>query len=199
MEKLKVVYIDDDLDIGISRYLESEYQPRNYEIEYYEIEFKDEDGYESLINNPQIKEANIILIDSKLFRNDEIVGTKFSGEEFKIILKKEYPFIEVIVITQNDIEEGFGTISKYRKSFASTQEEYYKKSLKLMLDKAIDEVEKYRNIANKLMLNEGIDKVTVERVMNSLDGENQYDELTTKDIDALITAFKDIQRSIDEE
>jgi hypothetical protein len=199
VDGVKIVYIDDDLDIGISKYLKREYLFQNQVPEYHEIEFNDEEGYESLINNPKIKESNIVLIDSKLFRNYEVVGTKFSGEEFKIILKNVYPFIEVIVITQNDTEEDFGTISKYRKSFPGTQEEYYEENLQPLLNEAVDKIKKYRNIANKLKLNEGIAKVTIERVMNSLDGENQYEELTTRDIDNLIAEFKEMQRSIDEE
>lgn len=48
--------------------------------------FNSEEGYESLINNTEVRTANIIFIDSKLFENRNTNG-KFTGEEFKIILK----------------------------------------------------------------------------------------------------------------
>lgn len=199
MDSIKIVYVDDDLDTNISRYLMKEYQHVDFKKEYNEITFNSSDGYDSLINNNLIKEANIILIDSKLFENDRVTTGKFSGEEFKMILKKVFPFIEVIVITQNDLEVDYGIISKYRGGTHLTPQQYYAINLKSSLDNAISNINIYRNIANKLRENEGIDKVLIEKIMNSLDGASQYDELTTKDIDNIILAFKELQRDIDEE
>lgn len=199
MNNIKIVYVDDDLDTSISRYLTEEYEHKDFEKEYNEFIFKSSDGYDNLINNQLIKEANIILIDSKLFENDRVSTGKFSGEEFKMILKKVYPFIEVIVITQNDLEDDYGIIPKYRTSSKETSQEYYSINLKKSLDIAISNINIYRNIANKLKENEGIDKVLIEKIMNSLDGYSKYDELTTKDIDNIILAFKEVQRDMDEE
>lgn len=199
MNEINIIYVDDDLDLNISKYLATKYQHEDFQIIYDEICFESEAGYDSLIHNQQIKEANIILIDSKLFENDKVSKGKFSGEEFKMILKKIFPFIEVIVITQNELEEDYGTISKYRGGSYDTPQQYYAMKLKAILDDAIKNIKIYRNIADKLKLNKGIDKVLIEKIMSSLDGVSQYDELTTKDIDAIITAFKEIQRNIDEE
>lgn len=198
MNKINIVYVDDDLDSNISRYLVREYQPLNFDKKYDEIHFISEEGYESLINNQIIKEANIVLIDSKLFENDRVSTGKFSGEEFKMILKKIFPFIEVIVITQNELEEEYGTISKFRGGAEEPPLEYYGDKLKKALDYSVINVNIYRNIADKLKLNEGIDKVLIEKIMNSLDGSSQYEELTTDDIDDIINAFKELQRDIDE-
>lgn len=198
MSKINIVYVDDDLDSNISRYLVREYLPSEYEKNYDEVRFISEEGYESLINNQLIKESNIILIDSKLFENDRVSTGKFSGEEFKMILKKLFPFIEVIVITQNELEEDYGTISKFRGGAEETPLNYYADKLKKMLDNSVRNVSIYRNIADKLKLNEGIDKALIEKIMNSLDGTSQYEELTTDDIDSIIEAFKELQRDIDE-
>jgi len=102
METLKLLYIDDHPETSLSKYLDK-YKSPSCEIEYSDIEFKPDEGYESLINNSDVKSANIIFIDSKLFENRNAIAGKFTGEEFKIILKKYFPFIEVIVITQNEI------------------------------------------------------------------------------------------------
>lgn len=197
MDKINIVYVDDNLDVNISKYLALDYQHENFLIEYNEVNFNSIEGYDSLINNTLINEANIILIDSKLFKNDSASSGKFTGEEFKMILKKMFPFIEVLVITQNDLEEDYGTIQKYRSGLNETPEQYYEMKLKNALNEAIQNINIYRNIANKLKGNEGIDKVLLEKIMSSLEGIPQYDELTTKDIDELITVFKELQRDLD--
>lgn len=198
MDKIKIVYVDDKVDSDISRYLVRKYQHKDFEKEYEEIKFNSTEGYESLINNPIIKEANIILIDSKLFQNHTVSTGKFSGEEFKMILRKVFPFIEVIVITQNELEDNYGTISKHKGEGDGDPQEYYAAKLKKVLDDAIQNIYIYRNIANRLKTNDGIDKALIEKIVNSLDGTAQYDELTTNDIDEIIIAFKELQRNIDE-
>lgn len=198
MDKIKIVYVDDELDSNVSRYIDKKYQHKDFEKEYREVCFKSTEGYDSLINNKFIKEANIILIDSKLFENDRVTTGKFSGEEFKMILKKVFPFIEVIVITQNELEDEYGTISKYKGKGYNSPQEYYAENLKKALDNAVKNIYIYRNIANKLKSNEGIDKVLIEKILSSLEGSSQYDELTTSDINNIITVFKELQRDIDE-
>ncbi|MBU3098076.1 MULTISPECIES: hypothetical protein [Clostridium] len=199
MDKIKVVYVDDELDSNISRYLKKSYRHKDFEKEYEEVCFNSAEGYDSLISNQLIKEANIILIDSKLFENDRVTTGKFSGEEFKMILKKVFPFIEVIVITQNELEEDYGTISKYREGFQDNPQQYYAEKLKKVLDAAIQNINIYRNIADKLIANDGIDKVLIEKIVDSLEGSAKYDELTTTDIDDIILAFKELQGDIDGE
>lgn len=197
MDKIKIVYVDDELDSNISRYLKKAYHNKDFEKEYEEVCFNSAEGYDSLISNQLIKEANIILIDSKLFENDRVTTGKFSGEEFKMILKKVFPFIEVIVITQNELEDDYGTISKYRGELEENPQQYYAQNLKKVLDAAIQNVYIYRNIANKLRANDGIDKALIEKIINSLEGSTKYDELTTRDIDDIIVAFKELQGNID--
>ena len=105
-EKIKLVYIDDDRDEAISAYLEDDYQNEEYDVEYREIRFEDDNDYETLLDSPEVVSANVILIDSRLFENDNIrCKGKFSGEEFRMILRKVFPFIEVLVISQNEKEK----------------------------------------------------------------------------------------------
>jgi hypothetical protein len=196
MQELKIVYIDDQLDYSLERYLDEEYSNAEYSIVYSEVLFNPEYGYESLIRLPDIKSANIIFIDSRLFENGRVTAGKFSGEEFKIILKKYYPFIEVIVITQNEPDPELGTISKYNPNCGKSAFEYYNDILPHYISEAIRNLKIYRKIAEKLHSNENWESVLKEKILNSLNGVETYDELTKTDIDNLINMFKDIQGKI---
>ena len=51
----------------------------------------------------------------------------------------------------------------------------------------------FRNISKKLESNKGIEKFLVEKAVDSLNGINDYEELSKEDIDKLITAFQSIE------
>ena len=194
MKEIKIVYIDDKPDPSLSRYLDTEFSSDRFVKVYEEILFNPADGYESLIKNPIVQSANIIVIDSMLFENSGTVSGKFSGEEFKIILKKYYPFIEVIVITQNEPEAAMGTIPKYSDSYNASASEYYGRVLPELIHDAYANIQRYFSIADKLSGNSALDKYLVEKVVSSLNGSSLYDELTKSDIDSLILAFQRIER-----
>lgn len=194
MKEIKIVYIDDKPDPSLSRYLDTEFSSDRFVKVYEEILFNPADGYESLIKNSVVQSANIIVIDSMLFENSSTVSGKFSGEEFKIILKKYYPFIEVIVITQNEPETAMGTIPKYNNSHDTSASEYYGRVLPELIHNAYSNIERYFSIADKLSGNSALDKYLVEKVVSSLNGSSLYDELTKSDIDSLIAAFQRIER-----
>lgn len=193
-EKISLVYIDDDRDEAISAYLGEDYKNDLYDIEYTEIEFEGDKGYESLLDSPDVASANVILIDSRLFENDRIKSKgKFSGEEFRMILRKVFPFIEVLVISQNGENKDFDIIPKYRSGSSDTSKQYYERVLKNKIDDSIKKVVTFRNISKKLENNKGIEKFLVEKTVDSLNGINDYDDLSKDDIDKLITAFQSIE------
>ena len=193
-EKIKLIYIDDDRDEAISAYLEEDYQNDNYDVKYQEIEFEGDKGYESLLDSPEVASANVILIDSRLFENDSIkCKGKFSGEEFRMILRKVFHFIEVLVISQNGENKNFEIIPKYRSGSSETAKKYYDRVLKNKIDESINRVITFRNISKKLESNKGIEKFLVEKAVDSLNGINDYEELSKEDIDKLITAFQSIE------
>lgn len=193
-EKINLVYIDDDRDEAISAYLEEDYQSDNYDVEYQEIEFEGDKGYESLLDSPEVASANVILIDSRLFENDRIkCKGKFSGEEFRMILRKVFPFIEVLVISQNGENRDFEIIPKYRSGSSETSKEYYDRVLKDKIDESIKRVITFRNISKKLENNKGIEKFLVEKAVDSLNGINNYEDLSKEDIDTLIAAFQSME------
>lgn len=193
-EKIKLVYIDDDPEEPISAYLEERYRNEQYDIEFKEISFKCEEGYESLLERSDVTTANVILIDSVLFENDRVKDKgKFSGEEFRIILRKMFPFIEVLVITQNGENEEYGVIAKYRGGSSESAEQYYNSILKEKIDESIERVITFRNISKKLGDNKGMEKMLVENVLDSLNGISNYETLKKTDIDELIAAFQEIK------
>ena len=156
--------------------------------------FEGDKGYESLLDSPEVASANVILIDSKLFENDSIKNKgKFSGEEFRMILRKVFPFIEVLVISQNGENKDFDIIPKYRSGSEQTSKEYYDGVLKDKIEESINHIITFRNISKKLENNSGIEKFLVEKAVNSLNGLNIYEDLSKKDIDDLIAAFQSIE------
>lgn len=196
MEVFNLLYIDDNPEQALGRYLDG-YTNLAYQIQYSEITFIPDEGYDSLIKNPKVQTANIIFIDERLFENRSYIDSKFSGEEFKIILRKIYPFIEVIVITQNEPDSMVGTISKYDANCGVTPSEYYARKLPSYINEAIKNILIYRRLAEKLENKGEWEVALVEKIVNSLQGIGTYDELSKHDIDQLILAFKEIQEKID--
>ena len=196
MEKYSLVYIDDNHETALSRYLDEEFKSDNYEINCSEIIFKPEEGYESLLSDQRVCSANIILIDSWLFENRTAANAKFTGEEFKLILKKLFPFIEVIVITQNGTDSNIRKIAKYDKSLAESASEYYASKLPKIINQAVSDIQQYRLLADLVKKNDTWEDVLKDEVIATLKGSNTYDKLTKDDIDRLISAFKEIQENL---
>lgn len=196
MENLKIIYIDDYPETSLSKYLDK-YKNSSCNVESLDIKFNPDAGYESLINNPDVKSANIIFIDSKLFENRTAIAGKFTGEEFKIILKKYFPFIEVIVITQNDIAPDYETISKYDPKCGKTPVEYYDEKLPPILNQCIRNIFEVRKITSELQKNTSWEKVMVEKIVNSVNGQGKFDEFTKNDIDDVIKMFQELQTKVE--
>lgn len=197
MDKFSLVYIDDNPDTALSKYLDLEFSSENYRIDFTEIRYSPDDGgYESLLSDSRIQHANIILVDSWLFENRTATNKKITGEEFKFVLKKYFPFIEVIVITQNEIEEGIIHISKYDKSLGKSASEYYAAILPKVIDKAVTNIAQYRLLAALVEKNDSWEDIIKEKVLATLNGTSAYDDLTTSDVDKLVSAFKEMEGCI---
>lgn len=187
---IKVTYIDDNIDTALSRFLAS-----NFGDDYDEYEFNCKNGYEDLLNADVVRQANIIIIDSRLFENSQVHDKKFTGEEFKIILKKVFPFVEVIVITQNDEIEHEQILSKFKERHnGESAEDYYGTRLMPLIENASKNIEAYRAISIKLTSNSDVDKALVDKITNSLNGISVYDELKSSDVDKLIIAFEELNK-----
>lgn len=197
MIKINLVYIDDGPEPSLARYLDSEYHNSDVEINYSDIIFEPGDGYERLLYDSKVQSANIIIVDSWLFENKTASAGKFTGEEFKLVLKKFYPFIEVIVITQNGTDANVQKIEKYNPTSGKTSTEHYEEKLSPFIDEAIQNIIQYQFLSQKLSENESWETVLKEKVLDTLSGAQRYDELSKTDINNLIAAFKEIQESLD--
>ena len=201
MENFSLVYIDDTPDTILSRYLDglnSVYSEKGYVIKSSDILFKAEDDYSSLLKDERIQTANILIIDSMLFENKTAKDGKFTGEEFKFVLQKFYPFIEVIIISQNELDPGISMVAKYVKNFDETGDDYYARVVTPHIEEAIKRILQSRILAKKMSDNEIWETVLKEKVLGTLHGTQAYDELTKEDIDTLICAFKEIRNSIND-
>ena len=197
MERIKIVYIDDKPDIDLDEFFDNFCMDGDYEFFYELIEFNPSDGYEALLNNLEIQTANIIFIDSWLFENRTATSGKFNGEEFKMVLQKFFPYIYVIVITQNEKDQEIDMIEKYDLGNRSkTAQEYYSEEIPKHIKEGINYIKQLRTIATKIAHNESWEKLLKERVLDTLSGKNSYDSLTKKDIDELVNNFKIIQERI---
>ena len=196
MDKFSVVYIDDNPGTELTRYLDKDFHGENYEITCSEIIFKPEDGYESLLTNPKVRSANIIFIDSRLFENRTATKEKFTGEEFQLVLKKFFPFIEVVVITQNGTDGEIRKIAKYDKTLGNSAVEYYSLKLPDIINTAVANIRQYWLLADLIKNNDSWEDVLKDKIMATLKGTNTYDMLTKADIDKLVSAFKEIQESL---
>lgn len=198
MKTISILYIDDGPEPALARYLDKEYTNDNYKIEYGDIVFDPaKEGYDGLLQNPKVKSANIVLVDSRLFENQTATKGKFTGEEFKLVLKKFYPYIEVLVITQNVIDGNIEMIPKYSFSCGKTARDYYNDILPKYIEQSIANIEQYWLLSEKMNQNDSWDEMLKSKVLATLNGSDQYDELSKNDIDNLIQAFKDIQGVLD--
>lgn len=197
MEQIRIVYIDDRPDADLDEYFDRHYANEEYEKKYELIQFDTNDGYESLLQNNKVQSANIIFVDSRLFENRTATSGKFTGEEFKLVLQKFYPFIEVIVITQNGKDPDIDMIEKFKYGCGSqSAQQYYSMEIPKCINNAINRIRQYRILASRINQNDSWEKLLKEKVLGTLEGINKYDSLTKRDIDELIDAFKLIQERV---
>ena len=197
-DTIVLLYIDDRPETSLSKYLDEEYAHEKYTTQYADIWFKPQDGYESLLTNPKVKSADVIFVDSRLFENRTAIQGKFTGEEFKFVLKKISPYKEVIVITQNGTDGEIDMIAKYDTNSEITSTEYYSVHLKDKIDAAIANIEQYWLLYEKMNENNNWDAVLKDKVIATLTGNDAYDELTKSDIDTLVLAFKEIREKFND-
>ena len=193
MDTITILYIDNDIDSYTSQYLRESLDIGNIEKIYSEHEFTSEETYESLIYYDEVKNADLIIIDSRLFENATVKEAKLTGEEFKLILKKVLPYKEVIVVTQNEPPKEYQVLPKYRSDKTSDRTQFFNEKWLPVIKNAIKSVLEYRNLVYKMEGNKNIDKHFLENIIMTLEGSYEYDLLKSEDITKLITAFKELE------
>ena len=207
MKSLNIVYIDDDIDTGLSRFLATTLKDYKLEVKslddpicftYNEIEFRSSQDYKSLINNNYVSDANIIIIDNRLFIENSRFNNVFTGKEFMLIMKKISPFIETLIITQNNELDGLNVIHKFSGKNCNREQidEYYKNQLMPKIDFAAESIINFFIIFNELKNSKSIDPVLIDKIHTSLENENVYKDISKNDIDDLITILKDVYNEV---
>ena len=197
MESINILYIDDNADPYISQYLCEEYKHEQAMISYKEHAFEIDESYDTLLSESALHAADVIIIDSVLFEHANMSSEKLTGEEFKIILQKVFPFKEVVVVTQNDIDEDVKILKKYDTSSEEEATQFFEREWNPTLNQAIDKIKACRKILKRIEEKNYVEKYFFETIQQSLQGENGYNSLTVADIDRLISAFEGVKKEYD--
>lgn len=199
METINIVYVDDKLDPYVSAYL-STFSSDKYLYEKEEIIFSNRDSYESMLSIEEIRTADILFLDSMLFENNRVNGNKLSGEELGFIIKKIFPYKEILVITQYQEKSEFSSLKKYNsKTFGPSSDKFFKQYWEGIILKASHNIVKNRKILEKLSSENYVEKMLLEKLEATMSGQVDYENLTKKDVDKLIKSFEEMRRIYDKD
>ncbi len=189
-----MLYVDDKIDLYVSKYLNS-YSNDKAEYKYSELKFENKYSYEDLLENNEIQKADILFLDSMLFENGNVQDNKISGEELGLIIKKIFPFKEIIVITQYQEKMEYSTLKKYNSSTYNCDPNlFFNENWDNVIEKATENIILNRNILKNISSKRYVEKYLFEKMENSINGVLDYDNLTKDDIDNLINAFEEMRK-----
>lgn len=207
---VKVVYVDDVMDDPLSSYLDQHLAEDVARIDdargndeesfsYDEVRYDEGAGLASLLENPLIQESNIAIIDSKLFTTQSAEKGMLTGEEFRVVLRRAFPYIQTFVITQNDDRkrDDLGVLSKYDRNTSdyATPREFYAAELAPKVAAAVKELRFFKEYGKDENL-QSVDAVYREKIQDSLRGISDYDLLSREDIDDLVARFEQVKELI---
>ena len=193
MELITMLYVDDKIDLYVSKYLSS-YSNDKAEYKYSELKFENKYSYKDLLENNEIQKADILFLDSMLFENGNVQDNKISGEELGLIIKKIFPFKEIIVITQYQDKMEYSTLKKYNSNTYQCDEDlFFQDNWNKEIINATKNIILNRNILKNISSKRYVEKYLFEKMENSINGLSNYDNLTKADIDSLIKAFEEMR------
>ena len=193
-----MLYVDDKIDLYVSKYLNS-YSNDKADYKYSELKFENKYSYEDLLENNEIQKADILFLDSMLFENGNVQDNKISGEELGLIIKKIFPFKEIIVITQYQDKMEYSTLKKYNSNtYDCDEDSFFQDNWNKEIVNATKNIILNRNILKNISSKRYVEKYLFEKMENSINGLSNYDNLTTADIDSLIKAFEEMRKLYEE-
>lgn len=179
----------------VIKLLENKDLYRGYKIKFSTYKFTPEDNYKTLLENEFVKNSNIIVIDSALFENEDSPLSKFTGEQFKIILRQLLPFIKTIVISQNGGKKDSSTVEKWKGDGDSKL--YYHEKLLPILSRCIFVTLEEQKILHQLSKDEVFDEFLVDTIKNTALGIIDTALFEKKDLDELISLFNEVKHHYD--
>ncbi|WP_455938547.1 hypothetical protein [Gemella morbillorum] len=179
----------------VSAYLNS-YSKDDVTYNYTEFRFEIEHSYVNLLEHKDVQNADILFLDSMLFENRNVGDNKISGEELGLIIKKIFPFKEIIVITQYQEKIGYSALRKYNSSTypCGDSTSFFRNNWEKEIVKATKNITLNRNILNNISSKHYVEKYLFEKMENSINGTSNYDDLTKEDVDSLIDAFEEMRK-----
>ena len=193
-----MLYVDDKIDLYVSEYLNS-YSNDKAKYKYSELKFENKYSYEDLLENDEIQKADILFLDSMLFENGNVEDSKISGEELGLIIKKIFPFKEIIVITQYQDKMGYSALKKYNSNtYTCEADSFFQRNWDKEIVNATQNIILNRNILKNISMKNYVEKFLFEKMENSIYGISNYDNLTKIDIDILIKAFEEMRKNYEE-
>ena len=198
MELITMLYVDDKIDLYVSKYLSS-YSNDKAEYKYSELKFENKYSYEDLLENDEIQKADILFLDSMLFENGNVQDNKISGEELGLIIKKIFPFKEIIVITQYQDKMEYSTLKKYNSNtYPCDVDSFFQDNWNEEIVNATQNIILNRNILKNISSKKYVEKFFFEKMKDSINGLSNYNSLKKTDIDNLITAFEEMRKNYEE-
>ncbi|PJN89606.1 hypothetical protein [Bacillus sp. mrc49] len=203
---INICYIDDRIDNILDRYLDvfcKEHNQTNefkYHLAFSDYTFESTDNYKTLLSNSIINSSNIIIIDSRLFENESSSLSKFTGEQFKIILRQVLPFIKTIVISQNASSSDSLTIRKFQANGSmdlAEAREYYDKYLAPKIKRNILSIIEEFEVLNQLTLDNEVDSVLIGTIQSTIAGIHDTALFEKEDLDKLIGLFNEVKIKYD--
>ena len=188
---IKVVYVDDEPQTVLSRYLHSLQDKEGFSFK--ELKYRKE-KVNTLIEDETIVKADIIIIDDKLY-NESSSSARLSGSELKALINLVFPYKKIVIISQYEptvVDSDY--VPKYhyqngRNESDDTIWEYYDDKLLPILEKKLKDVHATFQVLSDLRKSKDVDKLIVDDATASLCGENRtYSKLTSEDIDSLVNA-----------
>jgi len=186
-------YDVDTVKNEITRFINKRDIYKEYEFKYESYKFKPGDDYKKLLDNEVVSKANIIVIDSRLFENENSLLSKFTGEQFKIILRQVFPFIKTIVISQNGGNDDSLTVEKW-KGFIQSKDHYHQHLLPILIRNILSTIEEHR-ILSQLTLENEVDPVLIGTIHNTISGMVDTALFEKQDLDELINLFKEVKNN----
>ncbi len=131
--------------------------------------------------NKAINQKIVAFMDTML---DEIEKKKFSPQK-----------LSISGILENIKANWMRDYASLQINFSEDANQYYQENLAPLLDNAINEVLDFQKLANDLKQSSDVGKLLIDKVLNSLQGDDSYDPLTKSDIDNLISSFKELKNA----
>ena len=87
-------------------------------------------------------------------------------------------------------------VPKFNSKEQNCSKKHYDEHLLPLIDKSIKKIIETRKIFEIMEKNTNLEKLLVEKIINSLNGLDEYDELSKTDIDELIKSFKKLEEKV---